>query len=133
MEKYKFSLSLAIVCMSIFFLTNSSYAATHAISGRVFNDKNCNGQLNGPDTGIAGVTMTLNPGAITTLTAGDGTYSFPGLVMGSYTVKETLPGGYCATTPTKVAVTIKNKKVTNIDFGDSQSTISPPDLCCPAP
>ncbi|OGL39303.1 MAG: hypothetical protein A3C43_11870 [Candidatus Schekmanbacteria bacterium RIFCSPHIGHO2_02_FULL_38_11] len=66
MGKYKFCLSIVIVCVSIFFLTNITYAATHAIEGKVFEDKNCNGQRNGGDGSIAGVTITRDPGAITT-------------------------------------------------------------------
>ncbi|OGL39302.1 MAG: hypothetical protein A3C43_11865 [Candidatus Schekmanbacteria bacterium RIFCSPHIGHO2_02_FULL_38_11] len=65
-------------------------------------------------------------------TAVDGTYSFSGLAAGTYTVKETDPAGYCSTTPNKITITIKNKKVTNQDFGDSKNTISPPALCCPS-
>ena len=36
------------------------------ISGRVFNDKNCNEQRNGGDNGIDGVTVTLDTVPATT-------------------------------------------------------------------
>lgn len=132
MGKYKFCLCIVIASVSILFMTSITYAATYSISGKVFDDKNCNGQRNVGDTAIVGVTITLNPGAITTSTAGDGSYSFSGLAAGTYTVKETDPAGYCSITPNKITVTIKNKNVTNQDFGDSKSTISPPALCCPS-
>lgn len=57
-----------------------------SISGTVVDD------LGRP---IAGVTISLGGAAsATTLTADDGTYSFPGLAPGSYTVTESQPVGY---------------------------------------
>ena len=121
---------ITILTLSLFSLPYIAFCGSLSIEGKVFDDKNCNGQRNGPDTGISGVTITLNPGAITTTTAGDGTYSFTGLNAGAYTVKENDPSGYCSTTPNKVTVKLAKKKVTNIDFGDSKKSISPPDECC---
>jgi uncharacterized repeat protein (TIGR01451 family) len=65
------------------------------------------------DTGIGGVTLTLVDGSgnpvdgdpvepglqpVTTTTAPDGTYSFPGLRPGTYGVVETQPSGYLSVT-----------------------------------
>jgi len=61
---------------------------TGSISGTVYTDANQNGSLDGGESGIGGVTVTLNGpnGTVTTTTASDGTYSFTGLTVGSYTV-----------------------------------------------
>ena len=74
------------------------------LSGRVFEDLNGDGIINGSDTGINGVTITLTGtddlGAVnrttTTSTLGGvtGSYKFSGLRSGTYTVTETQPGAY---------------------------------------
>ena len=109
-----------------------------SIRGRVYEDKNCNGERKGGEKGIEGVTITLNPGAITTLTKHDGKYKFDGkhkdedLPAGIYTVQETDPSGYCSTTPNTITVILVKKKVKNQDFGDHKIGVSPPDnSCCP--
>ena len=62
------------------------------ISGRVFLDQNNNGVQNGADTPLAGVPVELLDGAgtvlATTTTDADGNYSFPGLLPGTYAVRE---------------------------------------------
>jgi protocatechuate 3,4-dioxygenase beta subunit len=71
------------------------------ISGNVYADNNDNGTFNGSEPGIGGVTITLtgvdeNGVSVTktTTTAADGSYSFTGLVPGTYTVTETQPASY---------------------------------------
>ncbi|GLZ42916.1 SdrD B-like domain-containing protein [Actinokineospora sp. NBRC 105648] len=58
-----------------------------SIAGRVVDDGG---------TGIAGVSVTLTGpgGPITAISAADGSYSFPSLVPGTYTLTETQPNGY---------------------------------------
>lgn len=75
--------------------------APSSLSGSVYNDANRNGTFDSGEAGIAGVTLTLtgtdNSGqavSLTTTTGGDGSYSFPGLQAGSYTITETRPDGY---------------------------------------
>ncbi len=66
-----------------------------SISGRTFLDYNNDGLFNGPDTGLAGVTLTLTGiglGTPQTATSdASGNYTFSGLAAGSYTVTETQP------------------------------------------
>ena len=66
-----------------------------AIGGRVFLDLNNNGTQQSADSGLGGVTITLQGtndlGAValvTTTTAADGSYSFSGLRPGTYSVTE---------------------------------------------
>ena len=71
------------------------------ISGFVYEDDDNDGVFETGETGISGVTITLNGtddlGAtvsLTTTTVADGSYSFTGLRPGTYTVSETQPGAY---------------------------------------
>jgi len=106
-----------------------------AISGQVRNDANSDGVLTDPDFPIAGVTIELfadaNQDGVpdgsalrTTVTGGDGSYSFTNVPVGSYLVVETnLPG----TTSTgdadggsadSIAVQLTNADATGRDFLD---------------
>ena len=131
--KYKLTFVITLISLSLFFFSSIGFCAgILKISGRVYDDKNCNGQRNAGDIGIGGVTLTLTPGAVVTLTAADGTYSFSGLAAGTYVVTETDPAGYCSTTPNKITVKLGKKNAQNINFGDSEKAVSPPDIsCCP--
>ncbi len=105
------------------------------ISGQVRNDANSDGMLTDPDFPIAGVTIELfadanhdgvpdGPALRTTVTGGDGSYSFTNVPVGKYLVVETnLPG----TTSTgdadggsadSIAVNLTNADVTGRDFLD---------------
>ncbi|MGI9601166.1 MAG: SdrD B-like domain-containing protein [Acidimicrobiales bacterium] len=73
------------------------------ISGTVIADRGDDGTLDAGDgdTGLGGVTVTLtgtdlagNPVSASTVTANDGTYSFPNIAAGDYTVDETQPAVY---------------------------------------
>lgn len=76
------------------------------ISGVVYIDANRSGIRDAGEVGRAGVRVDLGgtrPGAITVaartvLSGADGSYSFPGLLPGSYTVSVAVPGGLTATT-----------------------------------
>jgi hypothetical protein len=75
---------------------------TGSLAGTVYVDVNNNGVLDQPpDTGLAGQPVTLtgtdvngNPVNLSTTTAANGTYSFSGLVAGTYTVTENGGNGY---------------------------------------
>ena len=74
---------------------------TSSLAGTVYRDLNNNGAINGGETGIDGVTVTLTGsndlGAITPIvvtTSGGGLYSFGSLRPGTYTITETQPGGF---------------------------------------
>jgi uncharacterized repeat protein (TIGR01451 family) len=74
--------------------TNNNFAEVvpSSIAGTVFLDQNNNGVQNGPDAGIAGVTVELldagNAVIATTTTDADGHYRFDNLPPGTYSVRE---------------------------------------------
>ncbi len=80
------------------------------ISGVVYIDTNRNGVRDAGEVGRAGVKLTLTgtrPGGITVttrevLSGADGSYSFPGLLPGSYAVSVAVPGGLTATSPRQI-------------------------------
>ncbi|MBN1120939.1 MAG: Cna B-type domain-containing protein [Anaerolineae bacterium] len=104
-----------------------------ALSGQVWNDLNGDGVINVGELPLSGVTINLyydaNGNGIfeaaelaapvrTTLTALNGTYSFPSNIPGNYLVEEIDPAGYTSSTSNNVQVTIQpgNSKIVN--FGD---------------
>jgi hypothetical protein len=95
------------------FVDTIPVTALHAISGKVTDGTNP----------IPGVMITLKSGSGvtigTTVTAADGTYSFPGLPNGSYSVNETDPAGATSTSPNTIAVTLNGADVPNQDFTDT--------------
>ncbi|MEZ5256693.1 MAG: SdrD B-like domain-containing protein [Ilumatobacteraceae bacterium] len=66
-----------------------------SVAGFVYADDDANGTMNGGETGIDGVTITVTSGSVTrTATiAGGGLYVVTGLPAGIYTVTETQPNG----------------------------------------
>ena len=74
---------------------------TGSISGVVYSDQNNDGVREPGEAGVGGVQLTLtgtdtngNPVNQSTTTASDGSYSFVGLLGGTYTVKESRPATY---------------------------------------
>jgi hypothetical protein len=106
--------------------------ASGSIGDRIWYDRNGNGCQDAGETGINGVTVQLynssNVLVATTVTSGDGNYTFPGLAAGTYTVKvvsSTLPAGATPTfdkdgtgTPNVATVTLASGQTrTDVDFG----------------
>jgi protocatechuate 3,4-dioxygenase beta subunit len=75
---------------------------TASLSGHVYYDANQNGIFDPNESGIAGVTMTLNGpgGPVTTTTDATGAYAFNTLLPGTYSVTETQPANYLNGTDT---------------------------------
>ncbi|MEZ5080651.1 MAG: SdrD B-like domain-containing protein [Thermoleophilia bacterium] len=76
------------------------------LTGTVWVDANGNARIDAGESGRGDVTLTLTGTTglgdrvtATTVTAGDGTYEFPGLLPGSYNVRVVVPNGFSATTP----------------------------------
>jgi LPXTG-site transpeptidase (sortase) family protein len=96
------------------------------INGVVFTDLNANGVQDPGELGIGGVTVTLydNLGGIvgTQVTAADGSFDFPNLAPGGYSVVETDPLGYLSTTNNNVPVTVPAGGTVPVNFGDRRIT-----------
>jgi len=101
-----------------------------SLSGMKFEDKNSNGLKDSGEPGLAGWTIRLlKEGAEvdSTVTAVDGSYSFTGVVPGSYTVEEVAQAGWtqtCPAAPGTHAMTLVSGAPgpTNLDFGNYWST-----------
>ena len=128
MGKYKFCLSILIVCVLILFLTSITNAGspTYTVTGKVFNDANCNHVKELGEVGIQGAKITLtnkyDPSATypTATTDGSGSYTFTGLPKNiAYDVEEKNAPGYYDSTPNKYTVDTQGKKVLHLNFGDS--------------
>jgi hypothetical protein len=105
-------------------------SATLTLGDRVWEDTDGDGFQDGTETGLNGVTVRLLNGAgiviATTVTAGDGNFSFANLAAGTYTVQvvsSTLPAGYTPTfdangtgTPHAATVTVSGSR-SDVDFG----------------
>jgi uncharacterized repeat protein (TIGR01451 family) len=118
---------------------DSTSAQTAAVSGRVINDVDGDGDLSerGTEAGLSGVTVELwvdsdgngTPDSLydTTTTAEDGSYTFAAVPPGDYVVVETDPSGYDSTNDTdgvpgdnQVALTLAGGvDSTDNDFLDS--------------
>jgi uncharacterized repeat protein (TIGR01451 family) len=102
--------------------------APGSIGDRVWNDANSDGVQDPGEVGVNGATVTLRQDTdgdgtyetvvTTTVTAGDGDYSFPNLPPGSYSVVVTPTAGTTPTTPPIVIVALSGGQVvTTADVG----------------
>ena len=95
------------------------------LTGSVILDENGNGvQDVGETTGVSPVVIQIYSGG-TTLVAtvtnsSNGSYGVTNLPPGNYTVVQTLPSGWLATTSTNVSVTLAAGGTTTVDFLDAQ-------------
>ncbi|WP_232056120.1 SdrD B-like domain-containing protein [Tuwongella immobilis] len=103
------------------------------VSGTVFYDVNRNGEIDGGETPIGGVTIQLvdSNGQVvaTTTTDGFGNYQFSNVPPGQYTIVEIQPAGYGdplvgSFAPNSRPITVANTPITGQNFGNTLSTIS---------
>jgi hypothetical protein len=100
--------------------------APAGIQGTKFNDANANGIRDAGEPGIANVQIfidtnnnsTRDANEPSTLTNAGGNFVFPGLLPGSYTVREISPAGFGPTTPNPVVVTLAGTNATVL-FGNT--------------
>ncbi|MGQ9703621.1 MAG: SdrD B-like domain-containing protein [Actinomycetota bacterium] len=91
------------------------------IEGVKFLDLDLDGFMDEGEEGLDGVTIVLNGGAHTTVTASGGRFSFPDLRPGIYVVavdESTLPG-YYPTSPASIAVKLGPGETKTVYFGNA--------------
>jgi len=103
---------------------------TTGLSGMKFEDLNANGAKDSGEPGLSGWTIRLMNGATevaSTVTIADGSYSFTGVLPGSYTVEEVAQNGWTqsypaspGTYPVTLASGVDGPK--DIDFGNWRKT-----------
>jgi uncharacterized repeat protein (TIGR01451 family) len=95
-----------------------------SITGVVFNDVNGDGIKQPTENGLGSVTVQLldsqNNVIRTTTTAPDGSYSFPDVPPGAYTVREVDPTNFTSTTNNSVPVSVSPAGTATANFGDQQ-------------
>lgn len=91
------------------------------VSGVVYADANVSGDLTSGEAGVSGVTVTaLNTAGTavgSAVTDAAGTYAFPVLVPGTYTIQVTTPAGNLNTSSVSQSVTVGAASVSNVNFG----------------
>ncbi len=107
------------------------------VTGKVFNDANKDGQTQKNEAGLAGRTLQLlgEDGSVLSTTKTDkaGLYSFKGIGLGKFTLKEVLPAGWAMTgaqTP-EVIVTKGSSMVVNL--GNAEIRVTPAANPAPKP
>ena len=85
------------------------------VEGTVYNDANDSGTMDGTETGVAGVTVTLS-GTVDAVTDAAGYYAFAVTTTGPYSVGITEPADYMLTTESPFDITVTDADV-QVNFG----------------
>ncbi|MDY7076443.1 MAG: SdrD B-like domain-containing protein, partial [Chloroflexota bacterium] len=97
-----------------------------SIYGTVFNDTDTDGTYDANETGVSGVTVTLDASAVVATDLYGG-YTFSTTMAISHTIVETNPNEYLSTTPDEVYVAVTPGRSYQVDFGDTETTTCDPD------
>ena len=112
--------------------TQASTATVGSVAGTVYADANADGLRSPGEAGVTGLTVfldqnnngVLDPGEPQTVTAADGTYSFPAVPPGSYTARVVAPA-WRQTAPAANAgrpvTVLAGAATTAVDFGLTQA------------
>ena len=91
-----------------------------SISGQKYYDVNGNGVQDADEPGIPGGSVSLvENGKVVANTTTDenGMYSFKGILPGTYTINDPVPGGLILTTSSTITVTVTSSVVLKANFG----------------
>jgi len=101
--------------------TGTATPSTATIIGRVFNDRNQNGELDPGEPGVSGATLLLLlNGSVPSgqqVSNADGSYAFADLAPGFYLLRETAPLGYTYTTSRVWSGVVAAGQTTVVNFG----------------
>ena len=92
------------------------------IHGTIYHDWNANGVRDLEEPPMPGIRVSLEDPRcdllLSAISDSDGTYAFPGLIMGTYLITAEDAPGYCSTTPNSFLVEIGFGQKIEINFGD---------------
>ncbi|MBC7783780.1 MAG: discoidin domain-containing protein, partial [Burkholderiales bacterium] len=123
----------------------TTFAATGSLSGVVFNDANGSAIREGGEAGVSGRIVYIDKNNNSSLDAGDasattdsaGAYGFSGLSVGTYVVRQVLPGGWVQTSPANGAgrtlSIAEAQTVVGQDFGTRQPAVVQSDVALRKP
>ncbi|MCW5845457.1 MAG: carboxypeptidase regulatory-like domain-containing protein, partial [Caldilinea sp.] len=94
---------------------NFALQAQGVIQGVVFDDRSGNGRQDNGEPGVGGVTVTRSGGQ-QVMTAGDGSYRFNAVAVGSHAVTVTVPAGYLAFGRTSRTVNVAGGSAAQANF-----------------
>ena len=98
------------------------------LSGTVFVDADKDAILNNNESGLFGVTVTLEDGTgnvlATAVSGSDGTYHFSNLPAGPYQLVSTPPVGYAQSTPVTLHPTLPLAGLTGQNFGETTASLA---------
>ena len=123
-------------------LQNNVFFFHASISGSVFQDVNADGLRKASERGAAGINVQLldSVGTVVATARTDalGNYTFKGLDIGQYTIREQTPNDAKATTPTAIVTAItRGMDIQHLDFGitklQQRPTTPPPPPAPPKP
>lgn len=89
---------ILIACLTFFFAEHDAAAQTASVEGVVYYDANADGEATPGETVVEGTTVTLidcetGEEIATVVTGEDGSFSFEGVVSGTYLIQFTYPSG----------------------------------------
>jgi YVTN family beta-propeller protein len=101
-------------------VTFANWITPGALEVVKFNDRNGNGVQ---DPGEPPLDVTIDASApcgqsVSGATGPDGTITWPSLCVGTWTITETVPSHYVATTPTTTTVSLASGMTTTVSFGN---------------
>jgi uncharacterized protein (DUF2141 family) len=135
-------LTMSPVPSNINFGNTPQVAIIGEIGGTVFNDINANSQADPGEAPLPGAALYIDsngnfiqdPGERTTVTDNTGRYSFPGLFIDSFIVREVPPPGFAKTVPDPVVtLTVQNPINDAVNFANVVAPLPPPPPPAPVP
>jgi hypothetical protein len=100
----------------------------YSLTGTIYTDSNRNGVQDNGEQGYNNATVTVsqyNQTVASTVTNSSGSYSFPSLETGNYSVAVTVPSGDIATTTNPASIDLTANTTQNFGIAPATSTLTP--------